>query len=84
MEDLKVITLLASDIEKLGIVGILSLLLLFFIWLYIKQIKENAKELREISEKIKILLETYEKQTNRFFDLIIERESNFREERKDK
>lgn len=78
MEDLKIITMIANDIEKLGIVGILAMLLLFFIWLYVKQLRENAKELRDISEKIKILLETYEKQTNRFFELIMERENKFR------
>lgn len=65
----------ALTIEKLGIVGILALISIAFIYLYVKQSKENAKMLESISRDIRELLLKFEKSQERFFELLMDREN---------
>lgn len=68
----------ALTIEKLGIVGILALISIAFIYLYVKQSKENAKMLESISRDIRELLLKFEKSQERFFELLMDRENRHR------
>lgn len=68
----------ALAVEKLGIVGILAIISVAFIYLYIKQSKENAKQLENISKTINELLAKFEKSQERFFELLMDRERRHR------
>lgn len=68
----------ALTIEKLGIAGILALISIAFIYLYVKQSKENAKMLESISRDIRELLLKFEKSQERFFELLMDRENRHR------
>lgn len=68
----------AINIERIGIVGILVVICGIFIFLYLKQVKENTKELRDISEKISQTLDFFKEYHKQLLDKIIERESRYR------
>lgn len=78
MTDLASLSTFALTIEKLGIVGILAIISVAFIYLYVKQSKENAKMLESISRDIRELLIKFEKSQERFFDLLMDREQRHR------
>lgn len=78
MEQLASLSTFALTIEKLGIVGILAIISVAFIYLYVKQSKENAKMLESISKDIRELLLKFEKSQERFFDLLMKREDRHR------
>lgn len=78
MTDLASLSTFALTIEKLGIVGILAIISVAFIYLYVKQSKENAKMLESISKDIRELLLKFEKSQERFFDLLMKREDRHR------
>ena len=85
MNDINTISQVALNIEKLGIVGILAVLAIVFIYLYIKQSKENQHILSDIA---KIVTETLENQRDlskqllekqeKLVDLMINREKTTR------
>ena len=86
MSEINHISEVALNIEKLGVVGILALLAITFIYLYIKQSKDNAAVLKDILNGVKETLENqkdFQKKLNdkqeQLIDLIIKRESRFRE-----
>lgn len=86
MNDIAQISQVALNIEKLGIVGILAVLSIVFIYLYIKQAKENAELLKDILQGVKETLENqkeFQKKLNekqsQLIDMIIKRENRFRE-----
>lgn len=86
MNDITQISQVALNIEKLGIVGILAVLSIVFIYLYIKQAKENAELLKDILQGVKETLENqkeFQKKLNekqsQLIDMIIKRENRFRE-----
>lgn len=77
----------ALNIEKLGIVGILGLLAIIFIYLYVKQARDNAEILRDIAKDVKATLENQHElakqlqaKQSQLLDLLIKRETRFREE----
>lgn len=78
MNDLATLSTFALTVEKLGIVGILAIISIAFIWLYVKQSKENAKMLESISRDIRELLTKFEKSQERFFELLMDRENRHR------
>lgn len=87
MNDISQISQVALNIEKLGIVGILAVLAITFIYLYIKQARENAEILRDILSGVKETLENqkdFQKKLNekqsQLIDMILKRESRFRNE----
>lgn len=80
MTDLASLSTFALTIEKLGIVGILAIISVAFIYLYVKQSKENAKMLESISKDIRELLLKFEKSQERFFDLLMKREDRHRKD----
>ena len=87
MNDISQISQVALNIEKLGIVGILAVLAITFIYLYIKQARENAEILRDILSGVKETLENqkdFQKKLNekqsQLIDMILKRESRFRSE----
>ena len=57
MSEINHISEVALNIEKLGVVGILALLAITFIYLYIKQSKDNAAVLKDILNGVKETLE---------------------------
>lgn len=84
--DISTISQVALNIEKLGIVGILALLAIIFIYLYVKQARDNAEILRDIAKDVKETLanqhdlakQLQDKQAQ-LLDLLIKRENRFRE-----
>lgn len=85
MNDINQISQVALNIEKLGIVGILAVLAIVFIYLYIKQARENAEILRDILQGVRETLENqkdFQKKLNekqsQLIDMILQRESRFR------
>lgn len=90
MNDISQISQVALNIEKLGIVGILAVLAITFIYLYIKQARENAEILRDILSGVKETLENqkdFQKKLNekqsQLIDMILKRESRFRNDSND-
>ena len=90
MNDISQISQVALNIEKLGIVGILAVLAITFIYLYIKQARENAEILRDILSGVKETLENqkdFQKKLNekqsQLIDMILKRESRFRSDSND-
>lgn len=86
MSEINHISEVALNIEKLGVMGLLALLAITFIYLYIKQSKDNAAVLKDILDGVKETLENqkdFQKKLNdkqeQLIDLIIKRESRFRE-----
>lgn len=77
-ESINTLAQTALNIERIGIVGILCVISGIFIYLYLKQVKENTQELKNISEKITQTLEYLKDYNARLLDKIIERESRFR------
>lgn len=87
MNDINQISQVALNIEKLGIVGILGVLAIVFIYLYIKQARENAEILRDILQGVRETLENqkdFQKKLNekqsQLIDMILKREARFRED----
>lgn len=85
MQEISHLSTVALNIEKLGIVGILALLAVVFIWLYVKQARENAELLRDIANNVKETLENQrdlgkrlQEKQSQLLDIIIKRESRFR------
>lgn len=85
MNEINQISQVALNIEKLGIVGILAVLAVVFIYLYIKQARENAEILRDILQGVRETLENqkdFQKKLNekqsQLIDMILQRESRFR------
>lgn len=86
MNEINQISQVALNIEKLGIVGILAVLAIVFIYLYIKQAKDNQHLLEDIAKNVTETLENQrdlskkllEKQ-EKLIDLMINREKCFRE-----
>lgn len=76
--DITQLSSFALTVEKLGIVGILAIISVAFIYLYVKQSKENAKMLESISRDIRELLAKFEKSQERFFELLMDRENRHR------
>lgn len=76
--DITQLSSFALTVEKLGIVGILTIISIAFIYLYVKQSKENAKMLESISRDIRELLAKFEKSQERFFELLMDRENRHR------
>lgn len=76
--DLNSLSSFALTIEKLGIVGILAVISVAFIYLYIKQAKENTNTLNEIYKNLNDLLLKFEKSQERFFELLMDREKKSR------
>ena len=81
------ISQVALNIEKLGIVGILALLAIVFIYLYVKQARDNAEILRDIAKNVQETLENQrdlakklQEKQSQLLDIIIKRESRFRGE----
>lgn len=77
-ESINTLAQTALNIERIGIVGILCVISGIFIYLYLKQVKENTQELKNISEKITQTLEYLKDYNARLLDKIIERESRYR------
>lgn len=85
MNEINNLSQIALNIEKLGIVGILAVLAIVFIWLYIKQARENAEILRDILSGVRETLENqkdFQKKLNekqsQLIDMILQRETRFR------
>lgn len=86
MQDINTLSQVALNIEKMGIVGILAILAIVFIYLYIKQAKDNQHLLSDIAKNVTETLENQrdlskqllEKQ-EKLIDLMINREKCFRE-----
>lgn len=81
------ISQVALNIEKLGIVGILALLAIVFIYLYVRQSRDNAEILRDIAKNVQETLENQrdlakklQEKQSQLLDIIIKRESRFRGE----
>lgn len=90
MQEISSLSQFALDIEKLGIVGILAVLAIVFIYLYIKQARENAEILRDILQGVRETLENqkdFQKKLNekqsQLIDMILQRESRFRGDKAD-
>lgn len=85
MQDINTLSQVALNIEKMGIVGILAVLAIVFIYLYTKQSKDNQHLLNEIAKNVTETLENQrdlskkllEKQ-EKLIDLMINREKCFR------
>lgn len=78
MQEISSLSQFALDIEKLGIVGILTIIAVAFIYLYIKQSKDNADKLSAIHDRLSDLIIKFEKSQERFFQILLERESRHR------
>lgn len=85
MNDINQISQVALNIEKLGIVGILAVLAVVFIYLYIKQAKENAEVLKDILNGVRETLDNqkdFQKKLNekqsQLIDMMLNRESRIR------
>lgn len=83
--EISTLSQVALNIEKLGIVGILGLLAVIFIYLYVKQARENSEILRAIAKDVKETLENQhhlakqlQEKQSQFLDLLIKREHRFR------
>ena len=78
MNEIATAQAIAKSIETMGVTGILALMCIVFVYLYIKEVRKMQHSLQEISFKIKDLLDNQKEATNRFLNLLIERESRFR------
>ena len=74
--NLSQISSFALAVEKLGVVGLLAVIAVCFVYLYIKQITHTSRELKEISDGIKSLIEKQESQQKIFFDLVLKEFKN--------
>lgn len=78
MTELSGLSEFALNVEKLGIVGILAIIAVSFIYLYIKQSKENTQKLADIHDRLSDLIVKFEKSQERFFEILINREARYR------
>lgn len=60
----------AENVEKLGIIGVLALLLGFMVILYFRESKKNSETLLEVKNDIKQLIQKLEDHSNRSFALL--------------
>lgn len=60
----------AENVEKLGIIGVLALLLGFMVILYFRESKKNSETLLEVKNDIKSLIQKLEEHSNRSFALL--------------
>ena len=79
MNEIQAAEAIVKSVETMGVTGILALMCIIFVYLYIKEVRQMQQSLQEISLKIKDLLENQKEATKQFFDLLIERESRFRD-----
>lgn len=77
-ESINTLAQTALNIERIGIVGILCVISGIFIYLYLKQVKENTQELKGISEKLSQTLDFMQEYHKQLLDKLIQRESRFR------
>ena len=70
----------AKAIESMGVIGILAFVCIFLGWLYFKEGRKNQEILTSISNKIEQLLDNQKENQQRFFDILLERESRFRKD----
>lgn len=68
----------ALNIERIGIIGVLFCVCALFVYLYLKQVKENTNELKSISADIKSALEMMKDNHNKLIDSLIKRSERFR------
>ena len=64
------IILFASNIEKVGIIGILATMLCVMTYFYMKELKNNSATLREIQNDIKDLIKEVRDQNARFIEML--------------
>lgn len=79
MNEIATAEAIAKSIETMGVTGILALMCIIFVYLYIKEVRKMQHSLQEISLKIKDLLDNQKEATKQFLNLLIERESRFRD-----
>lgn len=79
MNEIAAAEAIAKSIETMGVTGILALMCIVFVYLYIKEVRKMQHSLQEISLKIKDLLDNQKEATKQFLNLLIERESRFRD-----
>lgn len=65
---------IAKMIETLGIIGILALISIIFIYLHIKEVRLMQEMLKDLNIKIKDLIESQKELNKRLFTLLLDRD----------
>lgn len=74
MDEIAVAGNIAKMIETLGIIGILALISIIFIYLHIKEVRLMQEMLKDLNVKIKDLIESQKELNKRLFTLLLDRD----------
>lgn len=79
MENLTEIGQFAQLVESLGIVGILTILSVVFIYLHIKELRVTQQTLNDINKRISDLIESQKDLNQKLFALLIDKRDRFKD-----
>mgnify|MGYP003408118112 CR=1 FL=1 len=79
MEHLSEIGQFARLVESLGIVGILTILSVVFIYLHIKELRLTQQTLNDIDKRISDLIDSQKDLNQKLFALLMERRERFKD-----
>lgn len=79
MDNLSEIGRFAQIVESLGIVGVLTILSVVFIYLHIKELRITQQTLNDIDKRISDLIDSQKDLNQKLFALLIERRERFKD-----
>lgn len=74
MSEISVAVNVAKMIETLGIIGILALISIVFIYLHIKEVRLMQEMLKDINIRIKDLIESQKELNRRLFTILLDKD----------